>query len=78
VNAILNEVNSKSTREMAARDSLIEQINNHLIDHIYTSEKASNVKGSGISIAALSKARIYHFRKMQFYRDFKIKKLNLN
>lgn len=78
LNAFLNEVNSKSTREMAARDSLIEQINDHLIDHIYISEKASNVKGSGISIAALSKARIYHFRKMQFYRDFKIKKLNLN
>lgn len=70
----LNCLDLKASRETQLRDKLIDHLQNKLI--VYSYSPKSNSKFCGMSIASISKDRMGAFwRKMDFYRDFRMNQL---
>lgn len=73
----LNCLDLQTPEEIAARDTLITSIQQHLIAFHHVPQ-GNTTKYSGISIAALSRDRIRSFWKMRFYRDCMLQKLPID
>jgi len=76
--SFLEAINSKKEVEFAARQKLIDALQKELLVFVEQSPNAIDEGFSGISIATLSQQRLNDFSQMRFYKDFKIKRLDLN
>ncbi|NRA10836.1 MAG: hypothetical protein HRT57_02640 [Crocinitomicaceae bacterium] len=75
---ILN-INSTRIKEVELQTKLVDFISNDFIVFLKKNQhNPPKIDYCGISITALSKAKIKMHRKMKFFRSFKIRKLDLN
>lgn len=74
---ILN-INSTRIKEVELQSQLVDFISNEFIVFLKKNQYiASKIDYCGVSITALSKAKIKMYKKMKFFRKFKIRKLDL-
>ena len=74
--SFLDVVNTTSSDELSAREALKSNVEQGLIV-FHTKSPNAKIQTNGISMANLSKQRIGDYWHMKFYRDFKIRKLDL-
>lgn len=74
--SFLYEVNSTTPEETNAREVLNKSIHENFIV-FHEVSPSTKIKTNGISIANLSKKRLSDYWHMKFYRDFKLRKLEL-
>lgn len=76
--SFLLSINSTRPSEIALRTKLVDYMNDELIVFLKKNQyNAEPLDFCGISISALSKSKIRTYRKLKFYRQFRIGKLDL-